>query len=136
MKNHKRLKKSLTNRFVGLMGIFVVILLLGITALEVYQHNSQAHFISKNSQLGEKHKAVENLERTFTTIFYDMRGYLAYDIVSMREDALQNKDETTKLIQLIMNTSNSNEDLLFLSEVTDFQRYYFEILIPEFLKRK
>ena len=77
----------------------------------------------------EKQEAAEKLERTFTSIFFDMRGFYAFDVTTMRDHALQKKEDTTNLIQLVKKDSDSNEDLLFLSEATNFYNYYFEVLV-------
>ena len=85
--------------------MFVVVFIIGIAGLQVYQNYIHNQFVSENKRLEEKLDTAEQLERTFSTIFSDMRGFMAFKDTTMRDIALQKKEEAAHLIQLVKEVS-------------------------------
>ncbi|WP_394232198.1 ATP-binding protein [Niallia oryzisoli] len=132
MRKNKR-KQSITTQYIRLIGIFAFAFIIGLVVLLGYQKYIHNQYAETNKHLQEKEAAAHQLERTFNQIFFEMRGYLAFDNITMRNKALQLEDDTTELILLLKKAAVTEEDLLFISEVSDFQSYYFEVFIPELL---
>lgn len=133
MKTNKWLKRSIANQYVWLVGFFAVAFFIGLFSLLGYQQYINKQYASVNNQLEEKEILAHQLERTYNQVFFEVRGYLALDDSTMRDSALQLQDEITNTIVSLKEAAETQEDLMFVSDVSNFHSFYFEEYLPKLL---
>ncbi|MCF6138269.1 ATP-binding protein [Pseudalkalibacillus berkeleyi] len=130
----KRIKEyfqtSLRKQFLGLMGCFILIFLIGAALLFIYDKSITDEFESKQQQLNEKDKYSEQLNREFTKAFFDARGYIAFGRQEFKESVNEQQTKVVITLDELREISSSQEDEQFINEAEVFISFYFNELIP------
>lgn len=134
MKINKWLRKSIVAQYLHIIIVFAVVFILGIAAVETYRITIQKQFTIENSRLVEKDKTVSELEQAYNAVFFNMRGYYAFNIPSMRETAFEHKAAAEDLIEVVEEASETEADKLFLAEILNFHNFYSNELLPKQIK--
>ncbi|MGO4889279.1 ATP-binding protein [Anaerobacillus sp. MEB173] len=123
-------KKNIHRQMIGMVSIVTVIILVASIIFQYYGHVHDKQFETINQNLLEKEQDALYLDKAFNRIFFEARGYIAFQQVEMLYEINKQRQEVDTVIDKLGNTMSSNEDSLFLSQVTDFYDYYFYELLP------
>ncbi|WML55153.1 ATP-binding protein [Neobacillus sp. PS3-12] len=123
-------KKSISRRFVLLMGIYFFLFALGaaafLTTLNMLNHS----YLTESYQLTKEEKITKDLDNCFDDTFFNERGYLAFNNVGLKNNAIAQEANVRKLISKYkkINSPINNQD--FIQSVEEFTSYYFNDKLP------
>lgn len=130
MKKIKFNKNSIVRRYIFLMGVFIgaFLLLAGLLLYSFYELNEE--YSSKNRQLENKERLVQDMEKAFIQAFMDVRGYFAYDMEVLKDKALRQEPLILNFMKQLEEMEEDYEDQAFLSKIDEFREYYFTEALP------
>jgi PAS domain S-box-containing protein len=123
-------KNSIVRRYIFLMGFFIgaFLLLAGLLLYSFYELNEE--YTSKNRQLENKERLIQDMEKSFVQAFMDVRGYFAYDSVNLKDNALKQEPVILEYMKELEEMEGDFKDQAFLSKVDEFREYYFTQALP------
>ncbi|MGD6844188.1 ATP-binding protein [Bacillus infantis] len=130
MKINDYFKKSLSRQFAGLMGVFILFFIAGTIVLVILQQNLSDSYNEKRAELVQKEGLVQEIDSTFNRVFFDVRGYLAFDNDDMRISAQSKQPELRKMGKQLDELAVSLDDKAYAREVREFIDYYFIEKLP------
>lgn len=130
MRHKTVIKKSLSKKFVSLMGIFILSFIIGATLLLISLNFLNETYISKRDELRDKQHLTEEINTTFNQAFFDARGYFAYGNKSLKNNALAQESIIKGLSQKFEKLAVSEEDLKLLGRIDEFNQFYFHEILP------
>ncbi|MGD6896841.1 hybrid sensor histidine kinase/response regulator [Bacillus infantis] len=130
MKINDYFKKSLSRQFAGLMGVFIFFFIAGTIVLVILQQNLSDSYNEKRAELVKKEALVQEIDSTFNRVFFDVRGYLAFDNDDMRISAQSKQPELRKMGKQLDELAASQDDKAYAREVREFIDYYFIEKLP------
>jgi signal transduction histidine kinase/CheY-like chemotaxis protein/CHASE3 domain sensor protein len=130
MKINDYFKKSLSRQFAGLMGVFILFFIAGTIVLVILQQNLSDSYNEKRAELVQKEELVQEIDSTFNRVFFDVRGYLAFDKDDLRISAQSQQPELRKMRKQLEGLAVSQDDKAYAREVREFIDYYFIEKLP------
>ncbi|WNF23936.1 ATP-binding protein [Mesobacillus jeotgali] len=123
-------KNSIVRRYIFLMGVFIgaFLLLAGLLLYSFYELNEE--YTSKNRQLEDKERLVQDMEEAFLQAFMDVRGYFAYGSENLKDNALEQEPQILDSMKELEEMEEDFKDQSFLNEVDKFREYYFTEALP------
>ncbi|MBW7651057.1 ATP-binding protein [Anoxybacillus sp. ST4] len=129
MRNYFR--QSLARQFVLLVSSFLVVFIVGATALSTYQSSLVASFEQKKNEIEKKMKYAQEIERAFNQAFSDARGYLAFSRKEFKLSIFREQENAQTALDLLESAATTKEDTQFIVKARQFAQYYFGRLVPE-----
>jgi signal transduction histidine kinase len=124
-------KNSISTKFLTINGIFFLVLVTGIITLFVYEYSLSEEFKERNNALEAKEEKIQAIDDNINSSFLDYRGYVAFSDRKMLEKAKGYKSEIETDIEILAKMADNRNDEQFVSEVTDFYQFYFDIYLPK-----
>ncbi|WP_209123613.1 ATP-binding protein [Alkalihalobacillus sp. BA299] len=123
-------KKNLHRQMIGMLSVVTILILMASIIFHYYGLAHDKQFEERNNYLKEKETAATHLEKAFNRVFFEARGYIAFQQIEMLDEIDKQRVNVDSIIYQLNNNADSNQDYLFLSQVTDFYNYYFQELLP------
>ncbi|TMU84390.1 response regulator [Bacillus sp. BHET2] len=120
---------SLRNQFIGLLSAFMLIFIIGAACLFTYDWYITDEYQSLKSQLDQKEKVAENLDRNFQQAFFDARGYIAFGRTEFKESIYENEIQVRASIAEFRKLATEEKDKVFLKDVEEFSEVYFNQIV-------
>lgn len=133
MKDRFLIKKSLTKKFVALMGKFIASFIIGGTLFLITLNLLNESYISTRDELRAKQQITEEMNNVFNKVFFDARGYIAYGNTELKEVALAQESKIETLSQTFKKLTVSKEDMLLIGKIDKFYKYYFHVILPQII---
>ncbi len=133
MKFNRYLQKSLSRRFLFLMGGFIVFFVIGAFILLVTFHSMNQSNSTERNVLNKKEKIAQEIKDDFDQAFFNVRGYLAFGDQTMRDDAIAQGPKITNLEKQYKKMATSEDDKEFLNDIIDFTDVYFKDTLPKII---
>jgi PAS domain S-box-containing protein len=133
MKMNKYLNKSLSKRFIVLMGSFLLFFLIGAATLLIILHEMNKDFINERNELNKKEKIALEINSQFNQALFDGRGYLAFGNKSMKDNALSKEPKIRNLMNQFEKIASTDEDQYYFNTLEEFSNYYFSDRLPEII---
>jgi PAS domain S-box-containing protein len=130
MKMNNYLNKSLSNRFIVLMGSFLIFFLIVAVTLLIILHQMNKNFNNERNELNKKEKIALEINDHFNQALFDGRGYLAFGNTSMKENALSKEPKIRSLMNQFEKVASTDEDQYYLITLDEFCNYYFSDRLP------
>ncbi|CAM3645179.1 ATP-binding protein [Mesobacillus zeae] len=126
----KFIKKSLARQFLFLMGcfMFVFLCLAGILLATLDQLNES--YIERNHVLEQKETLAAGIDKNFSQVFLNIRGYIAFGNPELKSEALALEPEIREQIRQFKVIATEKEDKGFADETEEFIDYYFIHTLP------
>ncbi|MBV7508112.1 hypothetical protein KW850_23110 [Bacillus sp. sid0103] len=131
MKSKSVIRKSLSKKFVTLMGIFIASFILGATLLLVTLYSLNESYITTRDELRAKQQITEEINNAFNKAFFDARGYFAYGNTVLKENALVQESKIKELSQKFKKFATTKEDQKLVGNIDAFNHYYFHVILPK-----
>lgn len=134
MKKMKFNKTSLVRRYIYMMSGFIAafMILAGILLYSFYDLNQD--YAAKTRTLEDKERLVQKISEAYTLAFMDVRGYIAYENITLKNKALEKEPEIRELTGLLRERASSLEEEQFVNELEGFTDYYFIMKLPSSLE--
>ncbi|RSD29197.1 ATP-binding protein [Mesobacillus subterraneus] len=124
-------KHSIVRRYIYLMSIFIAAF-LALAAILLYSFQElNEGYTSKNRELEDKERLVQEMNEAFTEAFMDVRGYIAYGNMELKEKALNKENEIRTLTERLRKIASEEQDQKVLDQVDLFTEYYFVTVLPD-----
>ncbi|WP_264737599.1 ATP-binding protein [Cytobacillus firmus] len=130
MKLNHFIKKSLTRQIVALMGMFALLFLTGTSILTLLQVQIDSSYYKEREQLVKKEEIVQQIDHNFNLVFFNVRGYFAYNNSELKTKATSLRPEIRKLISEFNRMAATAEDKAFGKEMNEFADFYFIERLP------
>ncbi|MGG5253477.1 ATP-binding protein [Neobacillus sp. SM06] len=133
MKLKRNAKKSLAEKFVFLMGSFLLFFVIISLALLVTLYFLDKSYANEREVFESKEKIAKEINDDFNQTFFDMRGYLALNNSSLKDQALAQEPKIRSLAERFAKKAVTDEDQDFLNSVQSFSNFYFDEMLPNAL---
>ena len=131
MKSKLVFKRSLVKRFVTLTRLFLVCFVIGSTLLLATQNFLNNSYITKRDELKAKQKIAVEVNDYFNQTLFDIRGYIAYDNPTLRDNALAQEPKIKSRVIKLTKHATTKQDRQLLATIHDFTQYYFNDTLPK-----
>ncbi|MBV6684198.1 response regulator [Bacillus sp. JRC01] len=123
---------SLRRRIIVLMTGFILVFLIGAGCLYWYDHKLSVEYDETKAKLDDRKEVAQKLDRQFNRIFFEGRGYVAFERDEFKEDILELENKIKVSINELRRVSTTPDDRIFASEVESFYDYYVRIVDETF----
>ncbi|MBX9975732.1 ATP-binding protein [Cytobacillus firmus] len=130
MRLNNYIKKSLTRQIVALMMLFALMLSMGLAILLLLEEHINESFYQDREKLVKKEAIVQEIESSFNLVFFNIRGYFAYNNSELKTNAISLRPEIRKLISDFNDTAETAEEKAFGKEMNEFADFYFIEKLP------
>ncbi|WP_159430977.1 ATP-binding protein [Bacillus massilinigeriensis] len=109
-----------------------LLVFLGLAViLLVTLDNLNESYKEQNEILMKKENVARNIEKNCSSVFLDIRGFLAFGNEEMKERALEKEPEIRKQITMLRDLAIDEDDRKFAVFAEDFVDYYFDDTLPD-----
>jgi signal transduction histidine kinase/ActR/RegA family two-component response regulator len=123
-------KTSLSKKFVDLMRMFILWFIIGASILLVTLNILNKNYISKRDDLRAKQQLAQQINNDFDQALFDVRGYIAYGNVTLKNSALSEEPKIRELVEKFEKNASSKEDKQLVQKVRSFSQWYFKDTLP------
>ncbi|TCN28031.1 ATP-binding protein [Mesobacillus foraminis] len=128
---NKYFHKSLARQYIFLMGHLVVALVILAAVLLSSLHYLNEYYSSQNKALERKEALATEINKEFTSVFLDIRGYIAFGNKALKDQAVGLEPEIRSHIREFKKYADNRSDREFIEEVEEFSDYYFITTLPK-----
>ncbi|RLQ96143.1 ATP-binding protein [Falsibacillus albus] len=131
MNFNQYVRKSLSRQFIVLMSLFILLFILGTAILSLTEKYLYTSYTNERAILVKKVNLARQIDQTFTSAMFDIRGYFAFHNSSLKDRAIDNENDIEKMKEDFQKLSSTSEDKEFEKNLADFQGYYFTSALPK-----
>lgn len=99
--------------------------------MSVYQEYITDHYSELNDRNEEKEKIAQDLDYSFNKVFFETRGYIAYEETPYRDRAISEFDDLEKSIKKLEGLKIGIQDDEFYTYVSEFHDKYIYSILPQ-----
>jgi signal transduction histidine kinase/CheY-like chemotaxis protein/HAMP domain-containing protein len=133
MKINSYIRKSLSRKFLFLVGGFIAFLAIGAIVLLIIFNQMNQAFLAERDLINKKEKIVEAIKDDYNQAFLDARGYVAFGNKVLKDNALEQGTKIKKLEEQYKKMASSQEEREFSNQVYEFTHYYFANILPKMI---
>jgi signal transduction histidine kinase/CheY-like chemotaxis protein len=130
MKIRGYVKRSLSRKYAGVMGLSIAFFLVGAMVLGMSLQYFKGSYSNQIERLELKEDIAQNINNRFNSAFSDARGYFAYGNIQLKMNALYQGEKMETLLNDFSMLVDTEEDKKFLEDAQEFTNYYFERALP------